>query len=216
MEANVRRLEAMRRAGLVERQSDGVFLIAGDHLERALLYEQKLALRSPLSVRVHSSWPLKAQVHAIGPTRLDRILSGLERPLVGRGRAASAEAVAVQQRRMFLIEQGLVGATDERLGASAMSRMAGAELAEAARRASTDLGVPVITQTRTSVEGAYVQRVDLAQGRMAIILQERQAFMVPWRPTLERFAGRVVHGAMRSNGLSWSLSAGRRQSLPPM
>jgi hypothetical protein len=117
---------------------------------------------------------------------------------------------------MFLIEQGLMGATDERLGASAMSRMASAELAEAARRASTNLGVPVITQTRTSVEGAYVQRVDLAQGRMAIILQERQAFMVPWRPALERFAGREVHGAMRSNGLSWSLGIKRGPSLPPM
>jgi hypothetical protein len=216
MEANLRRLEVMRRAGLVKRQSDGVFLIAGDHLERALVYEQKLALRSPVSVRVHSSWPLKAQVHAMGPTRLDRILSGSEKPLVGKGRAVSAEAVALQQRRMFLIEQGLMGATDERLGASAMLRMASAELAEAARRASTNLGVPVITQTRTSVQGAYVQRVDLAQGRMAIILQERQAFMVPWRPALERFAGREVHGAMRSNGLSWSLSIKRGPSLPPM
>ena len=90
------------------------------------------------------------------------------------------------------------------------------ELAEAARRASQALGVPVITQSRSSIEGVYVQRVDLAQGRMAIILQERQAFIVPWRPTLERFAGREVRGAMRGNGLSWSLNIKRSQSLPPM
>ncbi len=91
-----------------------------------------------------------------------------------------------------------------------------AELAEAARRVSQQLGVPVLTQHRGSVEGAYVQRVDLAQGRMAIILQERQAFIVPWRPTLERFAGREVRGAIRGNGLSWALSSKRSQSLPPM
>ncbi|RYE37421.1 MAG: DUF3363 domain-containing protein, partial [Hyphomicrobiales bacterium] len=160
--------------------------------------------------------PLRDQVKAIGPTRLDRILSGSEQRLTGNGRVAAAEAVALQQRRMFLIEQGLMGASDEKLGGHAMVSMARTELAEAARRASQALGVPVITQSRTSIEGVYVQRMDLAQGRMAIILQERQAFIVPWRPTLERFAGREVRGAMRGNGLSWSLNIKRSQSLPPM
>jgi hypothetical protein len=216
MEANVRRLEAMRRAGLVERSADGVFQIAGDHLERALAFERKLAMRSPLEVRVHSHLPLRDQVKAIGPTRLDRILSGSEQRLTGKGRVAAAEAAALQQRRMFLIEQGLMGASDEKLGGHAISTMVRTELAEAARRASQALGVPVITQSRTSIGGVYVQRVDLAQGRMAIILQERQAFIVPWRPTLERFAGREVRGAMRGNGLSWALSIKRSQSLPPM
>jgi hypothetical protein len=216
MEANVRRLEAMRRAGLVDRSADGVFQIAGDHLERALAFERKLAMRSPLEVRVHSHLPLRDQVKAIGPTRLDRILAGSEQRLRGKGRVAAAEAVALQQRRMFLIEQGVMGASDEKLGGHAMVSMARAELAEAARRVSQQLGVPVLTQHRGSLEGAYVQRVDLAQGRMAIILQERQAFIVPWRPTLERFAGREVRGAIRGNGLSWGLSIKRSQSLPPM
>ncbi len=216
MEANVRRLEAMRRAGLVNRSVDGVFQIAGDHLERSLAFERKLALRSPLDVRVHSHLPLKDQVKAIGPTTLDRILSGSEQRLTGKGRVAAAEAVALQQRRMFLIEQGLMGGGDEKLGGHAMATMATTELTEAARRASQQLGVPVLTQHRGSIEGVYVQRVDLAQGRMAIILQERQAFIVPWRPPLERFAGREVRGAMRGNGLSWSLSIKRSQSLPPM
>lgn len=216
MEANVRRLEAMRRMGLVERQADGVFLIAEDHLEQALAYEQKLALRSPLAARVDSFLALKDQVRAAGPTRLDRILSGVEEPLDGKGRLASAEATALQQRRLYLIEQGLMGPGDDKLGHHALSTMARAEVESAARHASQHLGVPVITQARTSIEGVYVQRVDLAQGRMAIIMQERQAFMVPWRPALERFAGREVHGAMRSNGLSWSLSIKRGPNLPPM
>ena len=216
MEANVRRLEAMRRAGLVDRSADGVFQIAGDHLERALAFESKLAMRSPLEVRVRSHLPLRDQVKAIGPTRLDRILSDSEQRLTGKGRVAAAEAIALQQRRMFLIEQGLMGASDEKLGGHAISTMARNELAEAARRVSLALGVPVITQSRISIDGVYVQRVDLAQGRMAVILQERQAFIVPWRSTLERFAGREVHGAVRGNGLSWSLARGRAQSLPPM
>lgn len=216
MEANVRRLEAMRRAGLVERGSDGVFQIAGDHLERALDFERKLAAHSPLTVQVNSHLPLKEQVKAVGPTRLDRILSGADKPQAGKGRVAAAEAAALQQRRMFLIEQGILGGTDEKLGGRAIAAMARNELAEAAHRASGELGVPVITQARTSIEGVYVRRIDLAQGRMAIIMQERQAFMVPWRPALERFAGREVRGALRANGLSWSLNIKRGQPLPPM
>jgi hypothetical protein len=159
---------------------------------------------------------LKDQVKAIGPTRLDRILSGAEQPSAGKGRVAAAEAVALQQRRMFLIEQGLMGAGDDQLGGHAISTMARTELAEAARHASQALGVPVLTQHRTSIEGVYAQRVDLAQGRMAIILEERQALIVPWRPALERFAGREVRGAIRGSGLSWSLSIKRSQNLPPM
>lgn len=174
-------------------------------------------MRSPLEVRVHSHLPLRDQVKAIGPTRLDRIPVGLsEQRLTGKGRVAAAEAVALQQRRMFLIEQGVMGASDEKLGGHAMVSMAKAELAEAARRVSLQLGVPVLTQHRGSVEGAYVQRVDLGQGRMAIILQERQAFIVPWRPTLSALLAAKRRGAMRGNGLSWSLGIKRSQSLPPM
>lgn len=215
MAANVRRLEAMRRAGLVERGANGVFAISGDHLDRALTFERMNAQRSPVVVAIESHWPLREQVRASGPTRLDRILSGSEPALGGRGRVAAAEAAALQQRRMFLIEQGLMDTRDDKLGGHAVSTMARAEIAEAASRVSEKLGVPVLTEHRTSIEGAYVQRVDLAQGRMAVILQERQAFLVPWRPALERFAGRQVHGARRGNGLSWSLNV-KRQSLPPM
>jgi hypothetical protein len=58
--------------------------------------------------------------------------------------------------------------------------------------------------------------VDLAQGRVALILQDRQAYIVPWRPALERFAGREVEGVMRGQTLSWGLARGVGPSLPPM
>jgi hypothetical protein len=51
---------------------------------------------------------------------------------------------------------------------------------------------------------------------MALIIGERQANLVPWRPALERFAGRQVDGLMRGPGLSWSLSQGLGIGLPPM
>jgi hypothetical protein len=40
---------------------------------------------------------------------------------------------------------------------------------------------------------------------MALIIGEHHAHVVPWRPPLERFAGREVEGVLRGQGLSWSL-----------
>lgn len=216
MAANIRRLEAMRRAGLVERDASGVFQIADDHLDRALAFERKIAQRSPVAVAVESHLPVRDQVPASGPTRLDRILSGTEPALAGTGRVAAAEAAALQQRRMFLIEQGILGGKLDALDEHAVRAMAKSELAEAARRASQHLGVPVLTHPHGSVQGVYAQRVDLAQGRVAIIMQDRQAFMVPWRPALERFAGREVLGVSRGQTISWSLARKLGPDLPPM
>jgi len=216
MAANVRRLEAMRRAGLVARRTDAVFAIAADHLHRALAFERKLAKRAPLNALVQSYWTLSEQVEALGPTRLDRILSGATPPVTGEGRFARAEASAVQQRRLFLIEQGVMGSGDRELSRSALATMAQRELSEAARRVSKELGAPVLTHRHTTVRGVYAQRLDLAQGRVAVILQERQAFIAPWRPALERFAGREVEGVMHGQTLSWSLDRKLGPGLPPM
>jgi len=48
---------------------------------------------------------------------------------------------------------------------------------------------------------------------VALILGERQANLVPWRPALEQFAGRYVEGVMRGQGLSWSLQKGQGLGL---
>lgn len=83
-------------------------------------------------------------------------------------------------------------------------------------RLSHELGKPVLTYAANRVEGVYARRIDLAQGRVALIMGERSAHLVPWRPALERFAGRQVEGLMRGRALSWSLSHGLGIALPPM
>jgi hypothetical protein len=47
-------------------------------------------------------------------------------------------------------------------------------------------------------------------------VQERLAYVVPWRPALERFAGREVEGVLRGQTLSWGLARGLGPNLPPM
>lgn len=214
--ANVRRLEVMRRMGLVARSSEGTFNVGDNHLSTALAFEERLVRRAPFSVQVGSYWSLSEQIEALGPTQLDRVLAGTgERPS-GEGLVARTFEQALQQRRLFLIEQGWMGGDQPTLSKQALQRMAVLELSAQAKGLSEELGVPVLTYQAHRVSGVYARRIDLAQGRMALILGDRQANLVPWRPALERFGGRQVEGVMRGQGLSWSLSRGLSIDLPPM
>ena len=55
------------------------------------------------------------------------------------------------------------------------------------------------------VSGIYRRRVDLASGRFALIEDERQFALVPWRPIVERQLGREVSGVLRGGSISWNL-----------
>lgn len=208
IDANIRRLENMRRLGLIERSPDGGFNVGDDHLASAMAFEERLVRRAPFSAQVASYWSLGEQIEALGPTHLDRVLAGEDVGPAGEGRIAREFEQALQQRRLYLIEQGWMGQHEHGPSRQAMQRMAMAELSNQARALSDELGVPVLTYDARRVAGIYARRIDLAQGRMALILGERQANLVPWRPPLERFAGRYVEGVMRGQGLSWSLQRG--------
>lgn len=216
LEANIRRLEAMRRAGLVERAGNGDFLIGDDHLGNAMTFEERLVARAPFSARVVSYWSLSEQIEAQGLTRLDKVLAGQAEGPAGNSRIARDFEHALQQRRLFLIEQGWMREHEIGPSLQAMRKLATRELEQQARQLAKELGIPVLTYEARQVSGIYARRIDLAQGRVALILGERQANLVPWRPALERFAGRQVEGAMRGQGLSWSLARGMGIGLPPV
>lgn len=213
VEANIRRLEAMRRMSLVSRNADGVFIVGHDHLKRATLFDERVSRRYPLIASVASYWTLDEQVNALGPTRLDRVLAGEAAQPQGEGVFARQYAAALQQRRLFLIEQGWLGRDEKLLPQSMLGWMATNELRAAADDLSKDIGKPVLTVRLNHIHGVYARRVDLAQGRMALIVGDRQASLVSWRPVMERFAGQEIEGAWRGQGISWVLSRGRGLGL---
>ena len=213
VEANIRRLEAMRRASLVSRNADGVFIVGQDHLKRATVFDERISRRYPLTASVASYWTLDEQVTAIGPTRLDRVLAGESAQPQGEGVFARQYAAALQQRRLFLIEQGWLGSEDNLLPRSTLNWMATNELRAASDELSREIGKPVLTVRLNHIQGVYARRIDLAQGRMALVVGDRQASLVPWRPVMERFAGREIEGTWRGQGISWGLSRGRGLGL---
>lgn len=210
--ANVRRLENMRRLGLIKRHGIGEFYV-GDHLSAAMAFEEKLVRRAPFSAQVVSYWSLGEQIDAIGPTHLDCVLAG-EAPIpTGEGKIVREFE---QQRRMFLIEQGWMGQHEQRPSRQTLQRTAQFEPTTKASALSEELGIPVLTHDVHRMSGMYARRIVMAQGRMALILGDRQANIAPWRPPLEGFAGRHVEGVLRGQGMSWSLQRVMGIDLPPM
>lgn len=206
----------MRRAGIVARRPDGVFEIAPDHSARALKYEAKRLARTPVQARITSYWTLGEQEKALGLAHLDRVLAREEPMPDGPGRFTQEFEAALQRRRLFLIEQGVMGRTDMALSRDALDRLASRELQSTAHRLEKELGRPVLTQLGAHVEGIYARRIDLAQGRYALLWQRETAQLVLWRPALEQFAGRHVQGLVRGQSISWGLWRGRAVCLPPM
>ena len=216
MAANLRRLEAMRRIGLVDRLPSGEFEVGSDHLATALRFEKRLAQRAPFAAKVQSYWSLDEQIDAFGKSHLDLVLAGEAPAPEGESAFSRRFEDALQQRRLFLIEQGWMGEHQSVPSQQVLQRMATLELSTKAKELSGELGLPVLTHVPNRVAGAYARRIDLAQGRMALIIGERHATLVPWRPALERFAGRRVEGVLRGQTISWKLERGLGIGLPPM
>ena len=160
-----------------------------------------------------SYWSLEEQIHAFAPTQLDRVLAREETTLEGDGRVSRDFQAALQQRRLFLIEQGLMGAGDQMLSHDALYQLSQHERSHLIKDMEGVYGVPVQTYVKSTVEGIYARRVDLAQGRVAILWRERSLQIVPWQPALEQFGGKLVQGQVRNYGQTQGLALGQGLGL---
>ncbi len=212
-EANIRRLEAMRQRGLVARHYTGDFLIAPNQRDIARAFEAERVVRTPVTARIVSYWSLEEQIQAFAPTQLDRVLAREETTLEGDGRVSRDFQAALQQRRLFLIEQGLMGAGDRMLSHDALYQLSQHERSHLIKDMEGVYGVPVQTYVKSTVEGIYARRVDLAQGRVAVLWRERSLQIVPWQPALEQFGGKLVQGQVRNYGQTQGLALGQGLGL---
>jgi hypothetical protein len=212
-EAHVRRLEAMRRARVgVERQLDGTWVIAPDHLERAEAYERGLARMHPVTVEILSALPLPQQLATGGATWLDRDLVA-DAPTVTRDAGFGREVrEALARRRQWLVEQGLAREEQNRIiyRRDLLAVLRRRELTRVATQLSGELGLAYAEpRPGERVDGVYRRRLDLASGRFALIEKSREFTLVPWRPVLERNLGKPVEGIARADTISWTLERKR-------
>lgn len=215
-ETHVRRLEAMRRAGVgVERNTDGSWSIAEDHLDRAAAYETCAFRARPVAIEMLAAVPLTQLQGADAATWLDRelmVTSPLPIRDVGFGSEVRA-ALAVRQQ--WLVEQRLADADGNlvRLRANAILVLQRRELLGASEQLARELGKQFVElQPGSRIDGKLTRAIDLIGGRFAIVEKSKEFTLVPWRPVLEARIGKSASGIMRADGVSWHF--GRSRSAP--
>ena len=212
VEAHVRRLEALRRAGHAERNTDGSWKVPQDYMERATAYERAVVSRRPPALSYRSTQTLDEMRSAVGRTWLDDRLAVDGIP-EGSGRMATKLASALRARRAFLAKEGLLAPHESCLSAEALNELERRDVAAAAEAVRARLGKPVGTADQGVVEGTYRERLDRPSGRFAVVERAKDFVLVPWRPVMERRLGRNIIGRVGSGGISWDVSGASGQSL---
>jgi hypothetical protein len=209
VEAHERRLEALRRAGIVERIEAGVWRVPADLAQRGLDYDVRR--QGSIDLKILSTLPIEQQVRAIGATWLDQHLTG-EGP-DSAGHAFGAEVQQAMRRRLaFLLEQGLAERQDNQftLKDNPLVTLRGRELAAIGKSMEAETGL-IYRETHDgeSVRGVYRRSLDLASGRFAMLDDGIGFSLVPWRPVMEEHLGRELRGIAVGMNVSWDFSRTR-------
>ena len=210
VEAHVRRLEALRRAGVVERWSEDAWSIPKDFTARAETFEQ--GRRS--QVRLLSAFDLESQIRSDGATWLDRQLVVGERlDAAPQGFGAEVER-ALDRWREALIRQGHATRGVDGAWRAKPDLLATQERRENSRRGeamANDRGLPFrMPEPGENVRGKLVDSVQLASGKFAVIEGRMDFALVPWRPVMERYRGQEIAGTVEMGGnISWRLGRSR-------
>ncbi len=201
--AHVRRLEALRRAGIVERVADGLWKVPDDLAERGRQYDaQRLG---DVAVQLKSHLAIERQARVIGATWLDQQLIGGGRGMGDLGFGGDAKQ-ALQQRIDFLEEQGLAQRRGQRviLARNLLSTLRNREIAQAAEGIAIATGLehrPIADGQR--VVGIYRRSLMLVSGRYALLDHGKEFSLVPWRPVIEQRLGQQIAATVHGNGVAW-------------
>lgn len=207
--AHERRLEALRRAGIVERVEPGVWRVPADLLTKGREYDARQT--GGVDVEVTSHLPIEKQIRAIGATWLDHQLA--KDPIgVSESGFGSETRSALRQRLAFLVDEGFADrrATKIVLRGNLLSSLRERELDDISKSIVAKSG---LTYRRASngqrVSGIYRRSLMLNSGRFAMIDDGSGFSLVPWRPVIERHLGREVRGIVNGSNISWDLSKSR-------
>ncbi|KGJ05230.1 Type IV secretory pathway, VirD2 components (relaxase) [Paracoccus halophilus] len=213
VDAHVRRLEALRRAGIAERIGADQWRIPDDFESRAAAYDARRTRQA--SVRLLSAFGLEKQIGADGSTWLDRRLVSpdvSDLAPVGFGQQVQE---AMDRRREHHIKRGDAsrqpdGRTFYRRNLLATLRTR--EVARVGAEMAHDKALPFrAAADGETVSGKFTNTVQLSSGKFAIVEKAHEFTLVPWRPVIDRQLGREVMGVVQGGSVSWQL--GRQRGL---
>jgi type IV secretory pathway VirD2 relaxase len=202
---HVRRLEALRRAGIVERLAEGVWQVPEDLPERGRRYDVERL--GDVVVTLRSHLPIEQQTRVVGATWLDQQLIVGAKGVAAQGFGAEVRD-ALQQRADFLIEQGLAERRAERLilTQNLLATLRDRDIAATGRQIAAETGLTHrLVSDGERVSGIYRRSVQLASGRFAMLDDGIGFSLVPWRSIAEQRLGQGVAVVVRGGRAFWEL-----------
>jgi type IV secretory pathway VirD2 relaxase len=209
VQAHVRRLESLRRVGIVERVEEGVWRVPPDVVERGRAYDATRTQGALVDLR--SELSTTQQVRAIGVTWLDRQLVGGPEALAHKGFGAEVRQT-LAERELFLVEQGFAERRGQRvvLMRDLLGTLRARDLEQAARVIEADGGLVHRPLTDgQSVSGVYTRSVALVSGRFAMLEDGVGFSLVPWRPFIDRRIGHSMTAVVKGESASWEVGRPR-------
>src|SRR5579863_10277307 len=214
--SHVRRLEALRRAGIVEYLDADRWSIPANYQARATAHDASQNRR--LNLRVLSAYDLDRQIVSDGATWLDReLVSSNRTPLTQAGFGAEVSQ-ALARRKDSLVGQGMATWTPDggvRAPTDLLSRLERQELARVGPEMAKARGLTFTpVEAGNYVTGKVTGSVTLGSGRFAMIDDGLGFSLVPWQPVLEQRLGRQITGvAMPGGGIDWTFGRSRGVGL---
>ena len=215
IEAHIRRLEALRRAGIVERIDADHWRLPQDFESRAAAYDS--VRNRQLNIRVLSTFDLESQIEAEGATWLDRRLAGRgPSDLVAAGFGRDVQQ-AMDRRREHLIGQGdAVSHGDGRIiyRRNLLATLEQRDVIRTGTALAASRSLPFrAAGDGETVQGVFKETVELSSGKFALVENAHEFTLVPWRPVIENRLGREVTGIVQGGSVSWQV--GRKLGLSP-
>lgn len=214
--SHVRRLEALRRAGQVERIDVDHWMVPKDIIARGQAYDLSLG-GDGLRIRTLSAIGLDRQIASDGATWLDRQIIAEDRSEIrdsGFGREVNK---AISRRARRLVEMGLATAKDGNVlvPVDTVAALERREVERVGHQMARERGLTYMPANAGDyVSGQLTGVANLVSGRFAMIDNGLGFQLVPWLPMLGRHIGRHISGLQRDDGgIEWTLGRNRGLSL---
>lgn len=213
VDAHVRRLEALRRAGITERIDADHWRIPQDFEARAAAHDAGRNGRT--NVRILSTFDLERQIGADGATWLDRRLVGAGVSDLSSSGFGNQVHEAMERRREHHVEHGdAARQPDGRIAyrRNLIATLQEREVARAGEELAAKKSLPFrAAADGEAIAGKFTGTVQLSSGKFAIVEKSHEFTLVPWRPVINRQLGKEVSGIVQGGSVSWQL--GRQRDL---
>jgi type IV secretory pathway VirD2 relaxase len=212
--SHVRRLEALRRAGHVERLDEDHWKVPKDIVERGQSYDRMRGGDGP-RIKTLSLEKLQQQIGAEAATWLDRELTAREPLVVAESGFGRDVRNALQRRTEHLVKMGYATVRNGavQIPAHTVASLEQREVDRVGHQMAAERGLTFTPRKEGEyVSGRLTGVASLSSGRFAMLEDGLGFRLVPWQPILENRVGQFMTGIQRDyGGIDWQF--GRKPGI---